>query len=144
VKIAWVVACQRALLDQTNNISLIQVIEEIGVPTAPVGVDSMNALIQFPFAVVALWSRSVADQPESAQVRARMLGPNGRELAKSEAGVDLMQVKRSRLITQFAGVPYRGPGVYVVTMEVAAGQRWRRVGSAEFTLHHNVPASAQS
>lgn len=143
MKLAWVVMCQRALLDQTNNISLVQVLDEIGVPAPPEGSDSTNALIPFPCAVVALWRRSVPDEPERVQARTRILGPDGREFTKLEVGVDLTKAKRTRWIAQLAGILYRGPGVYVATMEVATGKRWRQVGSAEFTLHHNVSGSGE-
>lgn len=143
MKLAWLVMCQRALLDQTNNISLVQVLDEIGIPAPPEGSDATGTLIPLQCAVVAFWRRSVSDKPESAQTRARILGPDGHEISKLEVGVNLTNAKSTRWIGQLAGIPYRGPGTYVATMEVEARKRWRRVGGAEFTIHHNVSASGE-
>ena len=35
IKLSWTVACQRALLDQTANVTLVQILEEIGIPAPP-------------------------------------------------------------------------------------------------------------
>ncbi len=114
-KFAWAIICQRALLDQTGNVSLIQILEDFGIPAPP------------------------PDKPaQKHKARLRLLSPAGTQFGLATFDVDLMQHQRARCIAEIPGIAYHGPGAYVVRVDAAAGSRWRSVGETEFNVHHNM------
>jgi hypothetical protein len=135
-KLAWVVICQRALVDQTNNASLIQILEEISVPP-PQEKNPSGALIPIQAAVVTGWRRSNWKNPERFKVRIRLFAPDKKSHGESLLEVDLEGYQRSRCIAELPGIPYFGAGIYAIRVEVLSGKSWRKVGEADFTVRHN-------
>jgi hypothetical protein len=143
-KLAYVVICQRALLDQTRNVSLVQVLEELGVapppsdPPVPPG-----AIIPFPACIVTSWKRDKNGRSERAKGRVRLLAPSGKQFARAEFEIDVASAERARCMLELPGIPYHGPGFYVVRIDLASGRRWKAVGETEFKLHHDVTVGSQ-
>jgi hypothetical protein len=136
---SWAIVCQRALVDQTGNVTLVQVLEDLGFPLPPQNSPPPGAVIPFPVAIVTHWKRSQPDSAEKQRGRLRLFTPAGKRFASAEFDIDLAAHQRGRFIAELAGIPYHGPGVYVVRVEMLAGKRWRQVGETEFNIHHNVP-----
>jgi hypothetical protein len=139
-KCFWTVICQRALIDQTGNLSLIQIIDEFGLPPPPENMPSpIGAIIPFAVSIVTSWKRAVADKPEKQLARLRLFSPQGKQFASADFEVDLIMYEKSRCLAELPGISYQGPGIYVVRVEATDGKRWRKVGQTEFKIHHNVP-----
>jgi len=138
-KFAWAIICQRALLDQTGNVSLIQILEDFGIPAPPPDKPApIGALVPFSLAIVTYWKRAHKNKPEKHKARLRLLSPAGKQFGSATFDVDLMQHQRARCIAEIPGIAYHGPGAYVVRVDAAAGSRWRSVGETEFNVHHNM------
>jgi hypothetical protein len=145
LKLKWAVTCQRALIDQKGALSLVQVIEGLGIPPPPTDVSvPEGALIPFPIAIVTYWSRPDRTKPDRGDVRIRSLAPDGKEFNRIEFAVDLEKFTESRSITELPGIQYHGPGTYVSVVEVKDAERWRRVGTTEFNLVHPRVAATPS
>jgi hypothetical protein len=141
---SWVAVCQRALIDQIGNISLIQLVEELGFAKPPADQPQIphGAAIPFPFAIVSHWTRAKRDVPERQFARMRLLSPKKKEFASAMFDVDLIQHERARCIAELPGIIYFGPGSYFVSVETLKGKKWRKVGEASISVHHNVNVPA--
>jgi hypothetical protein len=142
VKHVWTVFCHRGIVDRdTNQISLISVIERITVrrPAAirpadhDMSLDEVVAggevaLIPLKTQLISLWTRSDWDEPEVAQSRTRMIGPNGKILVEYIADIDLTSHINRRGILKSDFFPYYGEGVYRALVQVRAHDkaRWRQ------------------
>ena len=62
MKVIWAVLCQSAVIDKdTNNVSLLNVIEEVKVPAKPpaeLTATDLNLISPATFELVTLWTRS--------------------------------------------------------------------------------------
>src|SRR5256885_618792 len=73
----WTVPCRFSIVaQQSNNVSLIEVLEEIAIPTVLPQQPDM-ALIPAIFDVVTLWSRDDEEQRETSFGRMSLLSPTG-------------------------------------------------------------------
>ena len=143
----WTVVCRAHIVDQqTNNVSLIDVLEEITV--APEGVETPANVRQFPaiFSVVSLWSRGDPARPETGQARLSFLSPAGEQLGENTAEVDLREFRRMRLLNQFMGFPAAGAGIYrfVVERRADANAPWEEVARVPLDVTvQEAPAAPQ-
>ena len=110
MKVLWALLCGNVITDQrTNNVSLIEIIEQITVPAPPPGsvaeVDGQSGTL-FNMRIVVLWARSDRDVPEKGQARVRMIAPDGKESQSMEHEVDLIKLPRVRAIGHIVGFPF--------------------------------------
>ena len=126
----WTVICRAYIVDQqTNNISLIDVMEETAL--SPHAVDPQTNLPRLPavFNVVSLWGRETSAQAEAGQTRLRFFSPGGISLMEHPAEVNLQEFRRMRLLSQFMGLPLAGAGTYQFRVErrADANAEWEEV-----------------
>ena len=130
MKVLWSILCGGISIDrETNNISLFNVIEQIKpgavfeVPEAaeapPEAIDNPPQVISsLSMRSVTLWARTNLDTPETGQGRHKLVPPTGEPSVSNPYKIDLTKFKRTRVITNFPGLPSRGPGQYVVVVEL--------------------------
>jgi hypothetical protein len=124
----WSVLCSRALLDKdSNNISLIEVIEQINVGAIPPG--DQLAAIPMPMELVTLWCRAPEDPPTSGRARVVIIGVTGTRTELPPYNIDLATYPRVRNRSRFAGVQYQQLGrmEFVVELQVGDGDEWTPV-----------------
>jgi hypothetical protein len=126
-KLAWVVVSQRAIIDgPSNNLSLIDLLEEVTLPPLPSGIDpKMISVIPLRLYVVGLWYRENLTKPETIDTRLVILAPNGKEVGNSAMRIDLRQHARVRSLVQMAGMPFAGVGMYRFITKRRSGKRWQ-------------------
>lgn len=135
MKVYWALICQTSIIDRdTNNISLINVVEEVMVlanPPVPLLTEGQVPEETLPtlFEVVALWARSDMKVPESGEGRMRLVDPdNNTVLTSSPYPVDLTTFLRTRIRTRLPGLPYRGTplpeGIYRFVIEERQTDEW--------------------
>jgi len=129
----WSVLCSRSVLDaETNNMTLVEVIEQINIviPPSPPPAEG-RGLAPMSLELVSLWMRDNLDVPERAQSRIRILLPNGTEAASMSNDVDLSTFARARLRGRMQGVPIENNvgGTYEFVVEKKEGDSWRQVAS---------------
>jgi hypothetical protein len=136
VNLVWAVACRQSIIDiQTNNISLINVLEQVNFATSNEDVDN----VPIPLEVVSMWARSNFDEPEKANGRWLLFAPSGDELNNLDFDIDLTQHTRARAITRFMGLPFSGNGIYrfVVQLEENDGL-WQTVAMFPLDVIRNT------
>lgn len=100
-----------ATIDQeTNNVSVINLIEELRVPPPPETDNPLSILMRS--VVVSLWGRTAPDTPERSLGRARWMDATGQELVSLSYEIDLRNHTRSRIRVNLNEIPIHEPGTY--------------------------------
>lgn len=118
IKHIWSIVCQKSVIDQeTNNLSINDVLERIDIETlAPLPNDG-TAKLPITFEVVSYWYREQAKKDEKRTVEVCIFSPQNNLLNSFEQEIPLTQGMdrlRSRLRVQ--GVPVTTSGVYKVAL----------------------------
>jgi hypothetical protein len=123
----WTVLCSRVITDQqSNNVSLIDVIEQITVAFP----EEQNAPGSIPvnLSLITLWERT--DQPVRKMGRIRVQFPSG-DFVDQEITyeVDLTTFQRTRTIIGMNGFPVRGAGRHTIHVDLRSddGTGWDEV-----------------
>jgi hypothetical protein len=143
----WTLPCRVAITDQnTNNVSLVEVLEEIAV--APLEASPDPARPKFPavFDVVSLWARANPDEPATGQGRVRLVSPRGETLIEQAVEVDLREVRRLRSVGRIMGLPLRGAGTYHFRIDVRPNPdaAWTEVGRVPLEVSVEAPLEGQA
>ncbi len=111
----WSVLCSTSLVDKdTNNVSLIDVIEQWNIPhEAQFPINIAN-----PFYLVTLWARSDLEAPTQGLARITLIRPDGTQEPYPEQAVDLSNHRRSRNRFGFQGFPLQAPGKHIFNVEL--------------------------
>jgi hypothetical protein len=117
---------------ESNNLSIINVIDELTVPRETPDPPKGKILpAGFSFFLLMVWERSSAAVPETKEGRVLLVGPN----SKRPAGIAPIKIDltgtnlRCRIMLRTDVLPYQGPGTYTFVVQLKAGAKWRRVGS---------------
>ncbi len=130
----WSILCSRAIIDlRTNNISLIDIVEEIMVPVPPTYITERKPLpLALAITVVSLWRRELDDQPTKGRGRVRLLMPHQNEAKQiSVYEIDLSEKLRTRAYGDIPGIPFMGPGTYrfIIQLQNEREDEWKEVAS---------------
>lgn len=121
MKVLWAILCERAVVDQeTNNISLFNVIEEVTIPAQPpMFLTDANAKNVLPtaFELIVLWGRSNSDVPERGLGRVSILIPDATPKITQEHDIDLSVFLRLRSKLRLPGLPVGGEGTYLFKID---------------------------
>jgi hypothetical protein len=125
------VVCQKGVLDKyTNNVSLLEIIEDIKItPESPLPSGRVN--IRASLHLVTLWCRTDRDAPETFEARSVVILPDGSEVAGVPMEAGLQQHRRLRTFMRMEVMPFDGPGVYCFAVEYRSSpkEQWTRVAT---------------
>ena len=118
MKVLWAILCEGAITDrESNNVSLFNIIEELGVPAqAPEGLGDLGlppGVFPGTFTLVILCTRANLDTPEMAHGRIRLVAPDNTELLSLDFEMDLFEFLSGRLIINMPGLPISSEGQYL-------------------------------
>lgn len=123
IKHIWTVLCRESVIDkETNNISLINVVEQISVSTPipferqPAG-QARGGPIPISLEIVSLWIRAEEAEPALGHCRVTVLSPSGPLEEAHRIPVDLRKYQRMRTRQRFGGLPVSEPGQYLFRVE---------------------------
>ena len=149
MKAIWAILCKNVIVDQqSNNVSLIEVIDEFTIPVPPpVNLPEIDGEpgILLDVSLVVLWARSHRDTPEKAQSRTSIVTPDGTEARSLENEVDLTEAIRARAIGRIVGFPHplNHGGEYLFRIELKVpGSDWKE--ELELPLWVNVQKDTTS
>ena len=135
----WLMLCTRSIVDQnTNNVSLIEVIEQLVVRAA----ESEEVTIPISLDLVFLSERLDANQPEKAQGKITFRGPQpGFESAPITFEVNLEQSNRSTNFVRIPAISVHGSGTYMFEASYfdETADEWGVVASYPFDVVCNPP-----
>lgn len=121
----WIVPCRKAVIDaETNIVSLLEIIEELRIPTPPPEA-AIPFAIPIELSVMGYWEREAGDG-EGYEGRLLLIGPNGEVLGEGGAALDFHGRDRLRTRTNFVGFPVAGQGRYLIRCESrpSAAEPW--------------------
>jgi hypothetical protein len=141
----WTVPCRLYIVDQqTNNVSLLDVLEELTL--SPHAVDPGTGHPRYPavFNVVSLWARQNPAQPEVGKTRLCLLSPAGDSLMEITAEVSLQEFRRLRHSWRIMGFPLAGTGRYHFRVErrADADADWEEVARVPLDIDVEVAPEA--
>ena len=113
MKHRFAIFCESATIDsESNNVSLINVIDQIQLKGPPDQSPPEEAVIPFSGSLVVLTERSDLDVPESGNGRIALRTPDNREFRSATFVADLSIHFRVRTVLRLNVFPYAGPGIY--------------------------------
>jgi len=106
----WTVLCSRVITSrETNNVSLIEVTEELGLDVGMEGDKKITdqSVIPLPLSLilVSLWSRMEDDKPIVGTAKDILLTPSGKTLGEQEFKINLSDHMRMRTMRNFIHLP---------------------------------------
>lgn len=120
MKVLWAVLCQGSAVDQeTNNVSLYNILEQLDVPEPPAeppDTSTLRAALR-PLELFILFSRTVSEVPEAGRANVRLIFPSDDPPASFQIDVDLSQAHRHRVRINLPGMPVSGEGEYLFVVE---------------------------
>ena len=131
----WSVFCSKGSVDQqTNSVSLFEVIEELQIRVAP-NVE-FPIVSPFPVLMVSYWCRTDREVPIQGEQRLRLISAEGGELGSFVGDIDLESAGRSRSFARFGGLRLGGAGrhEWEVAWRVKGDEDWNVVASIPFDL----------
>ena len=128
MKVLWALLSENVIVNErTNNVSLVEVIEELTIPAQPPhGTDvtgqEPNTLYNSWLSI--LFARSDPQVSEMGHSQARMVTPSGREAVFLDINVDLTQHPRSRSMVRMNSfpLPLSEEGEYAFKVEIMSDQ----------------------
>ena len=128
MKVIWAIFSENAIVDRrSNNLSLIEVIEELTVPAPPpleAAQPREQPQIPFDFFLSILFERTDLGTGEAGRYRVTMVGPNGIKSEPREHEIDLMDFSRSRSIGRMgvSPLPLTVEGQYSFKIDVMSAE----------------------
>jgi hypothetical protein len=113
----WTIPCRLSTTDrETNNVSLIEVLEEVTIPAMPPR-QAVMGFVPAIFDVVTLWSRGNDDEPAAGFGRMRLVSPTGDTILEQPYAIDLRENRRIRSVGRILGFPAQDSGRYHFRVE---------------------------
>jgi hypothetical protein len=134
----WTIPCRLSLTDrETNNVTLVEILEEISIPEFPIRAGEAPRVIPAFFDVVTLWSREYSDRPETGFGRVSLVPHAGEPIVFHEFEVNLMQAVRSRSVGRIVGFPLVPAGVSLLRVErrMSPEERWEQVAALPIRIN---------
>ncbi len=140
----WTIPCRQVVNDRdSNNVSLIEVLEEITLPVVLPPQPQLGLVPAF-FYVVTMWSRQDDEKPVEATGKLSIVSPSGEVVLEHEYPIDLREHKRLRSAAVLFGFPARQAGRYHLRTDyrLRSGEEWRPGGA--YPVQVNMPADVSS
>lgn len=120
----WTVLCLRSIRDgETNNISLIDVIESLQLEVGKKGKAKGKYAVPFPLYLVTLWGRAEKNKPSRGHGKDAVLSPSGEIIMENEYEIDLSVYERYRFTRKLDVFPVQESGRYQFRTRVRDDKR---------------------
>jgi hypothetical protein len=135
----YTIICTKTATDsETNQLTLIDVIEEIGVqvteePPPP----EQLIIVPLEAVIVSYWVKTSEDGVNRGRVKLSIRAASGKEFhGEGEFVVDLSQAAGTRASGKIGGVPFSGEGLYLlrVMLQRDGEADWSEVGKYPFRV----------
>lgn len=135
MKHIWSVLCSKCIIDKnTNNLSLIEIIEEMKFATviekSGKGSVDVKLVSQMPIDWVTLWVRTNIEEPEKTKMKDIVISPSGKTILEKEYEIDLQSYKRMRATRKVLLPPTNENGIFLFLTQVndEKNKVWSTVG----------------
>lgn len=131
----WSVVCNSSSIDQeTNTISIFNVLEQLGVFTTDTS-DTISLPIHLE--IFSLWVRVDETVPGQGRMRVFFCDPFENYQKKAELDIDLKEAIFFRSRIRVEGLDLKGDGKYkfVVELQQKGEESWKKVASLPILIH---------
>ena len=136
----WTVYCNERLVDaDTNNVSLIQVLEQLNFEVSESDLREPKRVV-LDSMLVTLWARR-ENAPNSGEMRITFLDPDGTDFGEPVSHpVDLGEQLRARVFTTVKGIVVKDSGIYhwVIESRDDDGDEWVEVSRVPVEIRVEV------
>lgn len=145
-KHVWTVLCSTSIIDaETNNLSLINALEQIGFIRSAGDTNSEPDIINLEMVLVTLWTRSDVNKPETNEGRTVVKDANGKTLWQKEYKINLKKSVRHRMRNLFKNINFSGVGRYrFAVQKKSPGGRWVQVADVPLEIYEVASGEAGS
>ena len=136
IKHIWSVLCRKSSIDsETNNISLNDVFEQLGVDvTSNNGKFPEVVNLPIEFEIVSMWCREVLEKHLKADIQIELVNPTGKKMKEFAEKVDMpVNMKRLRTRLRVVGFTVDMSGDYFFKVKV------KEEGHAEYEQVAKLP-----
>ncbi|MBI2611227.1 hypothetical protein HYW54_00585 [Candidatus Gottesmanbacteria bacterium] len=137
----WSILCRSSQIDkETNNLSIINVFEQLGITLDQKDHEKKIATVNIPidYEIVSLWVKDTHGKKEKAEIILEIVDPKGKIL-KSFMQTGEMPETMRRLRTRFRiqGLGITLPGIYIFVIKI------KEDGKRDFRIASEVPLEVQ-
>ncbi|MFH1652852.1 MAG: hypothetical protein ABIE74_02240 [Pseudomonadota bacterium] len=128
IKHGWSVICERTIIDNTtNNVSLINCIEQVTCSTLPVVLPQ--------FSLCSYFYNSAEKSSNKLTIRMKLKNPDGSDniLAKAPLSID-MKKTRQRIKMELSGIMLKQAGIYYFSIEQKNNNSWKTIAELPLEL----------
>lgn len=117
--------------EDTHNISLIEVLDQIRMQGTPMPSEEEPLLFAVEYEVITLWSRIDEDTPIRGKGLIEVVSPDGTVLVKFPYEIDLTNSSNVRIRMKHNLLPITGSGTYSFRISLLDenGNQWKEVSS---------------
>ncbi len=135
-RLLFLAACEQAIVDLNNTISLMKLIDEITVQVPADITPSPNAGSPMQWTIVALFEREPGDQNKRFEQYSAFISSSGDILFQSPITVIELKTPKHRIITQVNGMPVGRVGTHRVRCFIRekGSTVWAECGSYPITV----------
>jgi hypothetical protein len=137
ISCVWAILCEQSIINQeTDSISLIEVIEEIVVPP-PSGDETPFVL--FNFSLVIYWkTQELFGEENEPRFRLRVVSPSKEVLLEGERNIDFLERPKTFTILRFTGFPVPESGLYEFQIQLPNYDEvtWENVQSVTLQVNY--------
>lgn len=145
VKHIWSVLCRRSLVDrETNNISLTEVFEQLGVNVSAKQDGKFPDTVNVPleFELVSMWHREVPQKHIRAAAKVEIINPEGKIVKDLDEKIEMPPtMRRLRTILKIVGFTVEMSGNYIFRVKFKEEGQNGYVEVAEIPLEVNLTKS---
>lgn len=130
----WSVVCSNSSIDQeTNNISLYNVLEQVNIAAADLEkmASKDKIVLSFMYEIISLWQKTARDQDVNRIGKIECVDPDGNKLDEREFEIAMKKgINRLRTIAKVNGFRFTKPGVYNLNVSIKqSDDSWAKVAS---------------
>jgi hypothetical protein len=141
IKHIWSIVCSNSIIDSDfNNISLINVIEQLQIEATPL----KGGVLPIHLELVSLWVRENLEVAVEGNSRISFLSPSGKILTSKEIPIGLNEKERIRNRLIYEGLPIEEPGTHIFKIEIQSDGEWVEVSSIPLFVFFSPPEIKES
>ena len=152
IKHIWSVLCRQSVVDQqSNNVSLISVFEQLQVDIPPAGLSTMSGSkdinIPVQYELVNFWSKTKEGEDEKGNIRIVLSDPEGKEIKRIDKNLVIPQNnRRIREINKIQGIALRGSGIYyfIISIKQQGNNIYKQVAELPLEIRINKGKPVES
>ncbi|MFB2970995.1 hypothetical protein ACE1CD_18650 [Aerosakkonema sp. BLCC-F183] len=138
INCVWAMLCEKSIINQeTGNISLIEVMEEIFVPPPPESEETL--FLALAFELVVFWKKQESsNQEDKYKFRLKIVSPSKKTLLEGEREIDFTENLKTFTVIAFGGLPVAEAGLYEfqIQMPSDAETQWQNVSVVPLEVNY--------